>query len=228
MESYLTLLDNKIIIGNTIEDVWRDAMWCCVRNGYDYRIEKGSYEGQIRRQLDNVMIKILNPGTRPLAVRTPENLPFSVVTEDYIEEYFMEKILSDKKSKNEDYTYGQYIVEQIDKVIGILLNYKNTNHAVIEIGNGNSIDFDDPPCLKLIDFKVVNNKLNMHLYFRSWSVVEGLPVNLGGLQLLKEYILTYLGIDDGEIIAYSSGLHIYDHHFDIVNMLNVDKIEKYS
>ena len=228
--NYLTLLDNKIIIGNTIEDIWRDAIWCCVRNGYDYRIERGSYEGdKIRRQLDSLMIKVLTPWKRPLSVRLPESIPFSIVTEDYIEEYFMSKILSDEKSDNEDYTYGQFIMKQLDDVIGMLQNTKNTNQAVIEIGNGASIYFKDPPCLKLIDFKVINNKLNLITYWRSWDLINGLPVNLGGMQLLKEYVLANVrDLEDGELICYSSGGHIYDHNFDLVNMLNVDKIKNNS
>ena len=51
--------------------------------------------------------------------------------------------------------------------------------------------------------------------------------NLGGLQLLKEMVLTFLDFDveDGDLIAMSDGLHLYEMYFPVVNMLNVDKIE---
>ncbi len=222
--------ENNIIIGNTINDVWRDAMWCCVRNGYDYKIEKGSYEGQIRRQLDYVVIRVLEPWTKPLAVNVPEHLNFSSPTsEESIEQYFCHYLLGDTELENQQYTYSQYISKQIYKVINILIKSKgNTNQATIAVGNENSVYLSDPPCLRTIDFKVVNGKLNMSLYFRSWDFVVGLPENLGGLQLAKEYVLMYLkqyfDVEDGEIIAYSSGSHIYSMYFDIVNQLCVDKI----
>ena len=69
----------------------------------------------------------------------------------------------------------------------------------------------------------------MCLYFRSWDMYAGFPENLGGLQLLKEYALSYLEdffpVVDGEIIAFSDGLHLYEQYFDLANKLNVDKIQ---
>ena len=35
--------------GNRIDDAWRDAMWLCIKKGYDFVVKKGSYVGQIRR-----------------------------------------------------------------------------------------------------------------------------------------------------------------------------------
>ena len=85
---------------------------------------------------------------------------------------------------------------------------------------------DDPPCLRVITFKVVRGLLQMSLFFRSWDLFAGLPENLGGLQLLKEYVLAQLDfeVQDGPIVAYSDGLHIYEQYFGLVNALNVDKI----
>ena len=223
------MFENNIVIGKTIEDVWRDAMWCAIKNGYDYIVEVGSYEGQIRRQLDYIVIKIQEPWCRPLAVKIPEGLGFaSPTSEDKIHNYFANYLMSDIVPSNTQYTYGQYITSQIDQMINKLINSNgNTNQATITVGDTKSIYLEDPPCLKIIDFKVVNRKLNMNVYFRSWDLFAGLPENLGGLQLLKEYVLSFLdGVEDGEIIAYSSGLHIYEMYFDLVNMLNVDKIQK--
>jgi thymidylate synthase len=223
------LFENNIVAGRTIEDVWRDAMWCTIKKGYDYIVEVGSYKGQIRRQLPYIVIKIEEPWSKPLAVKIPENLGFSSPTsEDKIYNYFANYLMSDVKPDNTEYTYGQYIFDQIDQVINKLINSNgNTNQATITIGDNKSIYLKDPPCLKIIDFKVVDGKLNMNVYFRSWDLFVGLPENLGGLQLLKEYVLSFLdGIEDGEIIAYSSGVHIYEMYFDLVNMLNVDKIQK--
>lgn len=223
------LFENNIVVAKTIEDAWRDVMWCCVRNGYDYRVEHGSYVGQIRRQFDYVVIKITEPGHRPLAVQTPEGsgIP-SPTNEESIEEYFMQYIIGTEVAENEDYTYGSYIAPQIPRVIEILNKSKgNSNQATITIGDAGSIYQNDPPCLRNISFKVVNGKLNMSVYFRSWDLFAGLPENLGGLQMLKEYVLAHLDFDvvDGDLIAFSDGLHIYEQYFSLVNVLNVDKIK---
>jgi len=222
----LPFTDN-IIISRTIEDAWRDALWCVVRNGHDYKIEYGSYVGQIRRQLEHVAIIINEPWVRPLApISLPGGLPLPT-SEEKIERYFAEYIMSEEKEETEDYTYGQAIAPQVPKIIEILNRSKgNSNQACISVSDWNSINLKDPQCLRLVDFKVVRGKLNMSLFFRSWDCFAGLPENLGGLQMLKEYLLIHLNfpVQDGKIIAYSSGLHIYEMYFPIVDMLNVDKI----
>ena len=46
---------------------------------------------------------------------------------------------------------------------------------------------------------------------------------------LKEYVLSEIKqsfpVIDGKIIAFSDGLHIYSHFFDVVDCLNVQKIQ---
>lgn len=222
-----TIFPYNVIVGNTIENVWRDTLWCCARNGYNYQVNKGSYKGQTRRQLENAMIIINEPYTRPLAPRMPEasELP-PPTTEEDIENYFMYYILDGEKKDN-DYLYADYIKTQLPDVVSYLRYSKGgTNQAVITVGNDLSIQTDNPPCLKIIDFKVVDNRLDMHVYFRSNDLYPAFPCNLGGLQLLKEYLLTLLNyqFEDGKIYYYSSGLHLYDFCFDLVNQLNVDKI----
>jgi len=212
----------------TIDNAWREAMWLCVRNGYDFLVKGGSYQGQIRKQLDKVMIEITAPGSRPLAPITPAAIP-APTSEVKIGEYFVRYLVGDEKAPNEVYTYGEFIVKQLGQVISLLRSSEgNTNQATICIGNTNTTFLADPPCLRSISFKVVNGRLNMSVYFRSWDLYAGLPENLGGLQLLKELVLSQgedvFPITDGSIIAYSDGLHLYEQYFSLVDCLNVDKI----
>jgi len=224
----LLLFPGNFVRGKTIEDVWRDVMWCCVRYGKDYTVKAGSYVGQIRRQLPYVSILIEEPGTRPLAVRTPEGCGIPAPTdEEKINNYFMEYIIGSEKAEKEDYTYGMYISAQVERAIELLnISDGKTNQATITVGEPDSIYQGDPPCLRVISFKVVEGKLQMAVYFRSWDLFGGLPENLGGLQLLKEYVLAHLNFpaEDGPIVAFSDGLHIYEQYFSLVNALNVDKI----
>ena len=220
-------MNNKVIIAKDLNNAWRDTLWGCVRSGYDYKVKKGSYEGQIRRQLDHLTIIIEEPWTRPFNFYTPIGIPAPTDME-CIHKYFYDYLATDTKSEREDYTYGQFLAPQIPKIVS-LLNFSQgaTNQAGMNIGGEENIDLIDPPCLRVVDFKVVNNSLMMSVFFRSWDLFVGLPENLGGLQLLKEYILAQLtfNVNDGQIIAYSSGGHIYEQYFSIVNQMNIHQIE---
>ncbi len=211
----------------TIESAWRMVLWNCARYGYSYRIKKGSYEGQLRKQLDHLCVVIEEPYTRPLAVWLPENCGIPAPTsEERIQNYFYDYLATDTKCEMEDYTYGQHIAPQLQKVIDLLNRSGGaTNQACINIGGQENIDLADPPCLRVVDFKVVDGKLHMAVFFRSWDIFVGFPENLGGLQLLKEYILMHIDFpaEDGQITAYSSGAHIYEQYFPIVNILNAHK-----
>lgn len=210
----------------SIGEAWRDVMWLCIKNGWDFVVKGGSYEGQIRKQLSHVTIIIEQPWLRPLSPIMPVGTP-GPTNDDKIEEYFARYIMSDEVAENEVYTYGSFIVKQVDRIIELLNNAKgNTNQACIAIGDNSTTFLGDPPCLRLCSFKVVEGRLVLTVFFRSWDLYAGFPENMGGLQLLKEYVLAHLTFPcgDGALIAYSDGLHIYDQYFDIANTLNVDKI----
>lgn len=220
--------DSNFVNSATIQGAWRDVMWLCVKNGYDYMIKGGSYVGQIRKQLPYVSIVIDQPWIRPLSPIMPPGIP-GPTSDEKIETYFARYIINGKKDPNEEYTYGEFIVGQLSRIIELLKESKgNTNQATICIGNIETTYLPDPPCLRSISFKVVEGKLNMTVYFRSWDLYTGFPENLGGLQMLKEYVLGEIEntfpVEDGQIIAFSDGTHIYEMYFDVVNCLNVDKI----
>jgi len=220
------IFPNNVVIANNLNDAWRDTMWCCVRNGTDYTVQHGSYEGQIRKQLPYLMIVINEPWQRPFNFFTPVGIP-SPTDEEKINTYFYDYLITDTKTDREDYTYGQYITLQYENAIKILNKSKgNTNQTTIQIGEPNSIRLEDPPCLRIISFKVYNQQLFMTVYFRSWDIFAALPENLGGLQLLKEYVLMHLDfpVKDGPLIAFSDGAHLYEMYFSIVNTLNADQI----
>lgn len=124
-------------------------------------------------------------------------------------------------------TYGSYIKPQINRIIEILnVSNGNSNQACISVGDRDACNLEDPPCLRNITFKVVDGKLNMTVFFRSWDLYAGMPENLGGLQMFKEYILAHLNFpcEDGPITAYSDGLHIYEQYIDVINCLSASKM----
>jgi len=111
-------------------------------------------------------------------------------------------------------------VNQIELMIW---TYKNKGHRnnqmVLQIAHPSDMILQDPPCLRNIDTRIQDGKLHFFPYFRSWDLFGGFPANLGGIQLLKEYMAAEIGVEDGEIIASSKGLHLYDYTFDMAKML---------
>ena len=195
-----------------------EAWFLCLRRvlaeGYEYTIERGSYAGQMRKELDMVTVQIRNPATRPLTPDVPAGVP-APTTMEYIESY-LPYLMTSQRAEGEQYTYGQYMEPQIAEVIRM---YKedgfNTNQAYMAVGSAASILLQDPQCLRGIDTRIRYGKLHFMPYFRSWDLWAGFPSNLAGLQLLKEYMAREIGVEDGEIIAASKGLHIYDYCWDL-------------
>lgn len=191
-----------------------EAWFLCLRKtlteGYDYLIERGSYAGQRRKELDFITLKVSYPGTRPLVPEVPPGIP-PPTSMDYVESY-LPYLMTPHKKESEQYTYGQYLEPQIAEVIRMYReDGQNTNQAFMAVGDTASLKLPDPPCLRAIDTRVRDGKLHFILYFRSWDLWAGFPSNLAAIQLLKEYMASEIGVGDGELIALSKGLHLYQY-----------------
>lgn len=116
----------------------------------------------------------------------------------------------------------QFYLNQIELLIWTYKNkgYRN-NQMVLQVAHPTDMLLQDPPCLRMIQVRIQNRKLHFFVYFRSWDLWGGFPANLGGIQLLKEYITGEIGVEDGEIIASSIGLHIYDYTFNVAKVLRM-------
>lgn len=204
----------SVIKARDLAEAWFLCLAKTLDVGYEYKIDRGSYAGQRRKELDMVVVQVAFPGTRPLIPDVPQGVP-PPSTMEYVESY-LPYLMTAHKKEGEQYTYGQFLEKQIDKVIQM---YKrdgfNTNQAYMAVGNEDSIDLPDPPCLRMIDTRVREGKLNFVVYFRSWDLWAGFPSNLAAIQLLKEYIASELGVGDGEILAMSKGLHLYEYAWDL-------------
>jgi thymidylate synthase len=117
---------------------------------------------------------------------------------------------------------AQTFLSQIELMIWTYKNkgYRN-NQMVLQVAQPSDMLLQDPPCLRHIDTRIQDGKLHFYPYFRSWDLWGGFPANLGGIQLLKEYCAAEIGVEDGEMIATSKGLHIYDYSFDLAKCLRM-------
>ncbi len=198
-----------------------EAWFLCLRKvlgeGHEYKIERGSYAGEYRKELDFIAVHIKNPGTRPLIPDVPQGVPPPTSTE-YIESY-LPYLMTAHRKEGEQYTYGQYLEGQIGEVIRM---YKedghNTNQAFMAVGDSHSIFLSDPPCLRAVDTRILDDKLHFVVYFRSWDLWAGFPSNLAAIQLMKEYMSSEIGVGDGEIIALSKGIHLYQYSWELAKI----------
>ncbi len=226
-----------------ISDAWFQLLFKILEEGSVFVIDRGSYAGQKRLEFDYVTVKINYPGTEPLLPQIPGQYGIpNPVADDYLDEYLPYLMTGDKKP-DEDYTYGERLVTgallydqkryapcdvyagEVDQIQTVIDTYKNHGHRnnqmVLQVAQPGDITLEDPPCLRHIDTRIQNNKLHFFVYFRSWDLWGGFPANLAAIEMLKQYMAAEIGVENGQIIAASKGLHLYDYTFDMAKCLRM-------
>ena len=226
------------IVAFDLDDAWFKCLNEILEHGHVYKIDRGSFAGQHRLEFDFVTVRVKNPAHQIIPIM-PEGSSIPAPTDlEYVNGY-LQYLLTSCKTETEDYTYGERLVDpkakietevdgkkmihdmplqcnQIQEVINI---YKTqgfgTNQAVMEIGMPSDIKLADPPCLRLIDTRIRYGKLHFFLYFRSWDLWGGFPSNCAGLELVKQYMAEEIGVGNGEIIAASKGMHLYEYAWEL-------------
>lgn len=225
------------LIAKTISDAWFQLIYNIFDRAYSQHIQKGSFENeQYRLQYPGIAVYIEHPSIDMVPIIPPGLAIPAPTTMEYIEDYFAKYLMNPELGKNETYTYASRIQHvmpngstQLDRVIELLRTTPQTNQAVIEIATPDDLDICygkdgklDPPCLRLIDFKVIpchhDLLLTVSVYFRSWDLWAGFPTNLGGIELLKQYVASETGLNNGPLYAYSSGAHIYGYQEEIARL----------
>ena len=207
-------MEISVIEARDLSEAWFLCLGKVLTEGNEYKVERGSYAGQRRKELDFVVVKVRHPETRPLVPDVPPGVP-PPTSMNYIESY-LPYLMTAHRAEEEQYTYGQYLEHQIVEVIKMYQeDGHNTNQAYMAVGDSQSIFLSDPPCLRGIDTRVHDGELHFFAYFRSWDLWAGLPSNLAAIQLLKEYMSSEIGVGDGEIVAMSKGLHLYEYSWDL-------------
>jgi thymidylate synthase len=223
------------IRGTSIADVWFQLLYNLIDKienkepgARRYTIDQGSYVGQDRLEYDLVIAEITQPWIRPLLPEFPPQLNLPPIAnyendpQEAIDSY-MSYLISPEKAPDEHYTYGERISLSWKKVVEIYQESGwNTNVPIFQVGQPSDILMvgqekneceSSTPCLRLIQPRISDGKLHFVVYFRSWDLWGGFPVNLGGIQVLKEALVEEIGngLQDGSLIGISPGLHIYDH-----------------
>jgi thymidylate synthase len=230
------------IEGKTISDAWFQLLWNIFDNSYTHGIQRGSFENeQYRLQYPGASIYIEHPDKDMVPVVPAALCIPAPTTMEYIEDYFVNYLMNPELRENETYTYASRLHcempkggTQLERIVEMLKNTPFTNQAVIEIATPYDLDICygndgklDPPCLRLLDFKVIPSDnelvLTVSAYFRSWNLWAGFPTNLGGIELLKQYIAGEANLINGHMYAYSAGLHIYGYQEELARIRTLKK-----
>lgn len=262
------------IEGTTLSDAWFQTVYKCLEIGRDFKIDKGSYEGDKRLEFDYITIHIKNPDSDPMLPELPSyyNLPNPVPEGmKYINEY-LPYLMGSEIKEGESYTYGQritkypisskrefpffsekihipelfsggeeeydsYIIYEeglyyINQMELVIWTYKNKGHRnnqlVLQISQPSDLFLKDPPCLRSIDTRIQEGKLHFIVYFRSWDLWSGFPANLCAIELMKQYMANEIGVENGEIIASSKGLHLYSYTWKLAEIIRGKTIEEFK
>lgn len=117
-----------------------------------------------------------------------------------------------------DYQEKIFAGDNVNEII--ILDRRITNEW-----NKDSRNKPSSQCLRGIDTWIDDGKLHFWVYFRSWDHWGGFPVNLGGIQLMKEYMASEIGVDDGNLVVSCKDLHIYEHTW-VTALMRLKKDEK--
>jgi thymidylate synthase len=251
-------LNPLFLTARDLPDAWFMAVDACLEHGRVWTVEKGSYEGQKRWELDHITIHIKHPGVHPLIPEMPEHLSHipPPTTMEYVHQY-LPYLMTAELQPNEQYTYGSrlagrtaepqpgvygdlssgVVVEQgppiklgnpqMDTVVERYKSSRGTNQCSMSIAQPSDIHLPDPPCLREIDTRLFSVEalqegeqaaLHFIIYFRSWDLWNGFPANLAAIRLMQEDMSYRIGVEAGEMIVSSKGLHIYDHAFGIAKL----------
>jgi thymidylate synthase len=145
---------------------------------------------------------------------------------------------------NREYWYNKKIIKNsgmvdhnnnqiwyCNQIEHIIWTYKNKGHRnnqmVLQVAQPSDCLLIDPPCLRHIDTRIQDGKLHFFPYFRSWDLWGGFPANLAGIVHLQEYMASEIGVEVGEMIASSKGLHIYKYVWELAEILRGKTIEEF-
>ena len=55
----------------------------------------------------------------------------------------------------------------------------------------------EPPCLTVMDTELLDGKMHLTCYFRSWDAYAGIPANVAGIQVFNEALVSELNAKAG-------------------------------
>jgi thymidylate synthase len=206
-------------------DAWFQALNKIWHEGDAFQVGYGSEISETKKL--NLTIEITHPENRPLV---SDKAPCSI---KYVQGYALEYLWCGEK-QDETYTYGSRLnhpVNQIEAAVDRYVQEQRDRQVTLVIRLPEDIKKSigskrhEPPCLSLIDTEILEGKMHLTCYFRSWDAYAGLPANIAGLQFFNEAFVKEinsrgnLSLETGKLIFHSKNCHIYQRQFKLVEEL---------
>ena len=110
-------------------------------------------------------------------------------------------------------------VDQIAQVLEGLYHDPHGRRHVVSAWNADQIQVMAlPPCHTMFQFHVQDGELSCQLYQRSADMFLGVPFNIASYSLLTHMFAQLLNLKVGDFIWTGGDCHIYQNHFDAVNL----------
>ncbi|MBK6639811.1 MAG: thymidylate synthase [Bacteroidia bacterium] len=110
-------------------------------------------------------------------------------------------------------------VDQITNLIDQIRKNPDSRRLLVNAWNVGFIEkMALPPCHILFQFYVADGKLSCQLYQRSADLFLGVPFNIASYSLLTLMVAQVCNLKPGEFIHTFGDVHIYNNHFDQVNL----------
>jgi thymidylate synthase len=209
-------------------DAWVQTLNHIRSEGDVFKVGYGSEISETKKL--NVTIEILRPENRPLV---SDKAPCDM---KYVQWYALAYLWCGEGKQDEIYTYGSRLREPVDQVEAAIRRYVEEQQdrqvtMVIRLPEDisktrlNGKEKHEPPCLSLIDTEILEGKLHMTCYFRSWDAYAGLPANIAGIQVFNEAFVSEinsrgnLNLETGKLIFHSKNCHVYQRQYKLVEDL---------
>jgi thymidylate synthase len=109
-------------------------------------------------------------------------------------------------------------VDQLATVIAMIRNDPHSRRIVMNLWHTSAMDHTGLPCChgSIVQFCVLNGKLNCLMVQRSADAFIGVPVNIASYAMLLHLIARCVGLVAGELVISFGNLHIYENHVEQV------------
>jgi thymidylate synthase len=119
-------------------------------------------------------------------------------------------------------------IDQISNIIDTIKNNPDSRRIIVSAWNVADIDkMALPPCHTLFQFYVVEGKLSCQLYQRSADLLLGVPFNIASFALLTMMVAQSCDLEYGDFIHTFGDVHIYQNHFEQVELQLSREPKKY-
>jgi thymidylate synthase len=111
------------------------------------------------------------------------------------------------------------VIDQISEVVEQIKTNPDSRRLIVSAWNVGELEkMALPPCHLLFQFYVADGKLSCQLYQRSADMFLGVPFNISSYSLLTMMIAEQCGLGLGDFVWTGGDIHIYNNHFDQVEL----------